>query len=156
MHIGIAVIGPEGAHAAGRSLLQQMYRTHFGQEMPPIAIAPRGKPYFENSDVQFSISHTKTTVFCALSHKPVGIDAEQIDRDIRLELAHKILSAGEMAQFLKAEDRRTALLRFWVLKEAAAKCAGTGLQGYPTHTNFSLDDPRVQILNGCFVAVVTE
>lgn len=156
MHIGSAVIGPEGAHAAGRNLLQKMYRTYFGQEMPPIAIASRGKPYFENSNVHFSISHTKTTVFCALSQKPVGIDAEQCNREIRLELAQKILSPGEMAQFLQAEDQRTALLRFWVLKEAAAKCAGTGLQGYPTHTNFSLDDPRVQILNGCFVAVVTE
>ena len=39
-------------------------------------------------------------------------------------------------------------------KEAAAKLSGEGLRGYPNHTNFSLDDPRVQQIDGCLVAVI--
>ena len=41
-----------------------------------------------------------------------------------------------------------------MLKEAEAKCSGLGLRGYPNHTEFDLDDPRVQKLGGCMVAVI--
>ena len=71
-------------------------------------------------------------------------------------LAQKILSPAEYAQYeqVPEADRNEALLRFWVLKEAEAKCSGLGLRGYPNHTEFSLDDPRVQKLGGCMVAVI--
>ena len=58
------------------------------------------------------------------------------------------------AFLLTEEERNEALLRFWVLKEAEAKCSGLGLRGYPNHTEFDLNDPRVQKLAGCMVAVI--
>ena len=142
-------------HEAGRLLLAQMYTQRLGKPMPPILVTERGKPYFANGP-EFSISHTKRRVFCVFSQKPVGIDAEELDRDIDLRLADKILSAGERAQYEKAGDKRLALLRFWVLKEAAAKCSGEGLRGYPNRTDFSLDDPRVFVTDDCLVAVIEE
>ena len=60
------------------------------------------------------------------------------------------------ARYDAAENKETALLTFWVLKEAAAKLSGEGLRGYPNHTNFSLDDPRVTQIHGCIVAVMEE
>ncbi len=156
MEIGYAAIGSEGGHAAGRTLLRQMYEARFGRELPEILVADRGKPYLADSCVHFSISHTKRTVFCVLSDCPVGIDAEEEDRDIRLDLAEKILSATEKARFDRAENKRQFLLRLWVLKEAAAKCRGTGLTGYPCGTDFSPDDNRIHMINGCFVAVIKE
>ena len=48
------------------------------------------------------------------------------------------------------------MLTFWVLKEAAAKLSGEGLRGYPNHTHFSLEDPRVTELDGCILAVMEE
>lgn len=141
-------------HEAGRALLAQMYREYTGQDMPPILRTQRGKPYFADAQVHFSITHTKRHVFCALSETPIGIDAEELDREINLRLAEKILSAGEMAQYRAAEDKRIALLTFWVLKEAAAKCTGEGLRGYPRDTDFSLEDPRVTCRDGCLVAVI--
>ena len=60
----------------------------------------------------------------------------------------------EREQFEAAPDQRKALLTFWVLKEAAAKFSGEGLRGYPNHTSFSLDDPRVTEIDGCIVAVL--
>lgn len=143
-------------HIAGRALLGDMVQTYTNAPMPEIAVTQRGKPYFPDSSLHFSISHTRHHVFCALSDKPIGIDAEELDRDIALRLADKILSPEERIQYEAAADRRLALLTFWVLKEAAAKCAGTGLQGYPNHTNFSLRDPRVIQLGGCLVAVIEE
>ena len=91
-----------------------------------------------------------------LAKENVGIDAEEAGRSINLRLAEKILSPGEALRFAEAEDKRLALLKLWVLKEAAAKLSGEGLRGYPNHTAFSPDDPRVQEIDGCIVAIVTE
>ena len=143
-------------HEVGRELLAALYRAETGEDLPEIRVADRGKPYFATGKWHFSISHTPRHAFCALSDRPVGIDAEELDRDISLRLADKILSPGERAQFDAAADKRLALLTFWVLKEAAAKLSGEGLRGYPNHTAFSLDDPRVCTMDGCLVAVIEE
>ena len=154
MKIASCELNGVSGHEAGRQLLAELYRQETGENLPSIAVAERGKPYFVGSDLFFSISHTKRHAFCVLADHPVGIDAEEMDRNIDLRLAEKILSPGEIAQFDAAEDQRLALLKFWVLKEATAKATGEGLRGYPNHTDFSLDDTRVTEINGCLVAVV--
>lgn len=156
MILGCMELAGMSGHEAGRLLLQMLWDAHVGGDLPEIAVSARGKPYFTDGDWHFSISHTKRRVFCALSRENIGIDAEELDRNISLSLAEKILSPSEKAQFDAAEDKRTALLKFWVLKEAAAKLSGEGLRGYPNHTNFSLDDPRAFESNGCIVAVLKE
>lgn len=147
-------MAPGEGHAMGRALLEEMVMDYTGAPMPPIAVTDRGKPYFPESGLHFSISHSKKHVFCALSEVPIGIDAEEADREISLSLAEKILSPPEYAQWQRSRDKRKALLTFWVLKEAQAKCTGEGLRGYPNHTNFSLDDPRVTQIRGCLVAAI--
>ena len=141
-------------HDVGRQLLQQLYWEVMGTDCPPILIAPRGKPYFEDSTLHFSISHTKNHAFCVLSSHPVGIDAEEKDRRVDLRLAEKILSAEERTHFGLADHPQDVFLRFWVLKEAAAKLTGEGLRGYPNHTDFSPNDTRIQEIDGCYVAVI--
>ena len=136
-------------HEAGRLLLRQLCGT-----LPEIAVTERGKPYFKDSSVQFSISHTKKRAFCAVSDWPVGIDAEPAERNIDLRLADKILSPGERLAFEKAPDKRLALLKLWVLKEAYVKATGEGLRGYPNFTDFFPDDPRVFIHEGHVVAII--
>ena len=149
-------IGDTTGHLAGRALLAEMYRRYVGEELPPIRVTERGKPYFEDSPWHFSISHSKRHVFCGLSRTPIGIDGEELDRKLNPKLAEKILSDPEREEYEQASDRNLALLKFWVLKEAKAKCTGEGLKGYPNHTNFSLSDPRVRQMRGCLVAVVEE
>lgn len=143
-------------HEAGRMLLETLYREATGEALPPIGKLPGGKPVFETGPWHFSITHTPRHAFCALSKHNIGIDAEEADRRINLRLAEKILSPGEKAQFGTAADQRKALLTFWVLKEAEAKLTGKGIRGFPNHTNFSLDDPRVTEKDGCILAVMEE
>ena len=144
------------SRVAGKLLLAQMYEELTGESMPPIEKAPRGKPYFPGSNLHFSITHTKTTVFCAIADVPLGIDAEDLNRKVSPVLAQKILSPREYAQYeaVPEEEQNEALLRFWVLKEAEAKCSGLGLRGYPDHTDFDLNDPRVSKIGDCMVAVI--
>lgn len=141
-------------HEVGRLLLARLYRAETGEEMPEIAIGEWGKPYFPDSPLYFSISHTKNHAFCALAPHPIGIDAEEKDRKIRLRLADKILSPSERLRFDGAADKEDALLRLWVLKEASVKLTGKGLQGYPNHTDFSPEDGRIREIDGCYVAVL--
>ena len=146
----------ETGHDAGVRLLAELYRRKTGMDLPPISRTDRGKPYFPGDPLHFSISHTPRHAFCALSPAPIGIDAEDTDRILRLELADKILSPGERRQYDAALDKHRALLTFWVLKEAAVKRSGEGLRGYPNHTDFTLPDPRVLELGGCLVAILEE
>lgn len=141
-------------HQAAYALLAQAYAAETGHSLPPIARTEQGKPYFPDAPYWFSISHTPRHAFCVLSHRPVAVDAEELDRQVAPRLAEKILSPGELRQYLAAEDRNLALLKFWVLKEAAAKLSGLGLRGYPNHTDFSLDDPRLMERHGCIVALM--
>ena len=156
MRIAHCRLNGRSGHESGRELLRQLYREETGRDLPLILTTDRGKPYFAESSLFFSISHTRNHAFCVLSENNVGMDAEELDRDINLKLAEKVLSPAEKLQFDAAADQRKALLTFWVLKEAAAKLSGEGLRGYPNHTDFSLEDPRVIIIDGCLVAVLEE
>lgn len=149
-------MGACSGQVAGRKLLAEMYDRYVGGAMPPIAVTDRGKPYFVDSPWHFSISHTPRHVFCALSEKNIGIDAEELDRQASLRLADKILSSMEKEQFDAASNQRMTLLQFWVLKEAQCKLSGEGLRGYPNHTEFILPDPRIREMLGCLVAVIEE
>ena len=156
MRFGWMRLNGRSGHDAGRELLRQLFREETGEEIPAILIAPRGKPYFEASNWHFSISHTKNHAFCVLADCPVGIDAEEKDRRINLRLAEKILSETERRRFDAAPDPRAALLRLWVLKEAAVKLTGEGINGYPNHTDFDPQDARIQEIDGCYVAIIKE
>lgn len=156
MRIAYRRLEGRGGHEAGRELLAALYRQETGEDLPEIRITQRGKPYFPESDLFFSISHTNNHVFCCLSRKNIGIDAEEADRPVRPGLAERILSESEKARFLAAPEPREALLRLWVLKEAYAKLTGRGLGEYLCRTDFDPDDPRIHQIDGCFVAVLEE
>ena len=97
-----------------------------------------------------------TIAVCVLSDRNVGVDAAETDRRVHPGLAGKILSAPERERVDRSDDPRLALLRLWVLKEAAAKLTGEGLRGYPNQTDFSPEDSRVREIDGCLIAVLQE
>lgn len=143
-------------HEAGLALLEKMYRERTGSALPRVQYTLRGKPYFEDGKLHFSVSHTKDRVFCCLCHEPVGMDAEPADRPVDLALAKRWLSDREQEVFSQAEDPAATLLRFWVLKESYAKLTGRGWGNYLKNTCFDPYCPQIQIIDGCFVAVLTE
>lgn len=137
-------------HTAGRQLLAEMA----GQR--EIQYTDRGKPYFADGGPHFSISHTKAHIFCCVSQRNVGIDAEEMDRKIDPRLAQRYLSEKEKNAVEESGDPNTALLRLWVLKEAWVKLTGKGIGNFMKNTDFHPDDPRIQIIDGCFIAVLEE
>lgn len=115
-------------------------------EGAPLVTAPDG------SDVRVSIAHTAGFGVAIAAHGvPVGIDIERIeDRPGSFELA--ALSSDErdrFAQLAGSDDgatRDVELTRWWAAKEAAAKAAGTGMQGRPTDWQVvDVDGDRLRI-----------
>ena len=98
-----------------------------------------GRPYFENSAIDFSISHSHGAVAVAISDScRVGIDVET--KDISPErvkkLADRYLSAAEAASLSSTED----FCRLWTQREAYVKQSGTPLadalaNGIPSEVN---------------------
>lgn len=154
MVVGNMALNGLSGHDAGRHLLTELYCQQYGTELPPIAVTDRGKPYFVTGNVHFSISHTDSMAFCVLSDRPAGIDAEEITRDIDLKLANKILSPAEKTRLEAASDKKAALLKLWVQKEAYAKLTGRGWGSYLYETDF--DPANAKEIDGHYVAVLEE
>jgi phosphopantetheinyl transferase len=143
-------------HEAGRELLAEAFWEETGEALPRIWVAEQGKPYFESGDWHFSISHTDTHAFCALSRGNIGIDAEEMGRKIDPRIAARYLSEKEQKRLEMAADFDTALLRLWVLKEALAKLTGRGIGNCLKNTEFDPEDDRIMCIDGCFVAILEE
>ena len=103
-------------------------RTGKAPEELSFEVAPGGKPGVRGCE--FSISHSGPWLFIALSDAPLGADIEvPRPRKNTLQLAERFFSREDF-QLLAGMDeakREDAFLRQWVAKEAAVKCAGTGL-----------------------------
>ena len=92
-----------------------------------VAFTETGKPYFKDSDICFSISHSKTVCAAAVSDHPVGVDVEVIKKTYSLHLIERSLAESEKNSF------DGDFTRLWCRKEAVAKMTGEGITGYPSH-----------------------
>lgn len=82
----------------------------------PILRTKRGKPYFKDNPLYFSISHSANTAVFAISSSPVGIDAEIIKkREYALITAR--FSERERREILNLNDFYT----HWTIKECIIK-----------------------------------
>ena len=148
-----ALDGRDG-HSVGRALLTRAYRQATGENLPKIALTERGKPYFPDGKRHFSISHTKNFVFCALSDRNIGLDAEEKGRKVTPAMIEKFTSPAEKLRL--GSDPQDAFLRLWVQKEASAKLTGRGMGNWLKNTDFYPESPKLQEINGCYVAVLEE
>lgn len=93
-----------------------------------------GKPFTENLDVQFNISHSGDIVVCAVDERPVGIDVEKI-RPVNLKIAKRVYTQDEILylfdgkNFTENHDSATIerFFELWTAKEAYLKYLGCGI-----------------------------
>lgn len=88
-----------------------------------------GKPFVDNCDVYFNISHSGDYVVFLASNHMVGIDIEQIKeiKDIRKTFSN-IFSSQELEFILENEnEERERFYMIWTLKESFIKNVGKGL-----------------------------
>lgn len=107
-------------------LLQRLTENQFGfTDASPFIIGEKGKPYFSQIPVYFSMSHSKCAVGAAVSDIEVGFDITD-GRSIREELAERICSPAELDKFDKSKDKQRFLRQLWCKKESLVKRTGEG------------------------------
>ncbi len=92
-------------------------------------LGEKGKPFLENSDIHFNISHSGDWVVAAFSIRNIGIDIELI-REPNYNVAKRFFSSVEINQlnFINDSDKKKNLFfDFWTIKESYLKAIGTGL-----------------------------
>jgi 4'-phosphopantetheinyl transferase len=116
---------------AGRSGIRRIASLY--TRMPPadlqIAVDVNGKPFFENADLHFNLSHSGAAIVAAFSSRPVGIDIESFGRcrDF-LSIARRFFHPEE-ADAIAASRDEGDFLRLWTAKESMLKLSGEGLSG---------------------------
>ncbi len=90
-----------------------------------------GKPYFP-SGPQFSISHSRGLIACAIETEPVGLDIERV-REFTPGMIKKICTEREL--MLTGGDNRL-LTKLWTCKESHMKLTGLGFSQGLRETEF--------------------
>jgi len=125
-------------HLAGRFLLPTLYADFPLEE---ILVADTRKPYLENEQYHFSISHGGNFAAAIVSsHSRVGVDIELVSPRI-IAISHKFLHYNEKAflndwiQLPKMHLELTTVL--WSAKEAIYKWYGHGELDFRQHMQLS-------------------
>lgn len=97
-----------------------------------LAYTEMGRPFLRGQGIDFSISHTRDTVFCAVGDGScsVGLDAEDLSRlsESKQEaMAERWFGETERAQWEKDPSSKT-FLWLWTRKEALVKRTGEGMR----------------------------
>jgi 4'-phosphopantetheinyl transferase len=102
---------------ATRLLLQQLLNIK-----TEIAYQKSGRPELKNSLLQISVSHSAQLVTIVISNNSVGIDVENVTRQID-RVTKRFLHPEELAWIEKSENGQFLKILFWCAKEAIFKCS---------------------------------
>jgi len=136
------------AHSLLRDALSQ-YRPTYLPAAWQFEINPFGKPSIHKSQrsggtMEFSLSHTRGFVACAIAPVRIGIDVERLDREIEvLDIVTQHFSASEAAALhrLPSIEHRDRFFQLWTLKEAFFKALGCGISDRLDTAIFDLENP---------------
>ena len=137
LKIGHTAVDGISGHEAGRRLLVQMYRQETGHAPPDIVLLPRGKPHFVGDPLYFSISHTPRHVFCALSDRPIGIDAEELDRPIKARPCREDPLPGGIPPLLPVQRSPSGIAALLGAEGSVGQVRRPGAAGLPQPYRFS-------------------
>ena len=112
-----------------QDFLARIMKIEYGiSPLPKLERTDLGKPFFPAlPQIQFSISHSKALILCALSDQPVGVDIEDI-RPRRDSLPRYALTEEEFQRYQAAGGDWPAFYTLWTRKEAWCKYTGQGLK----------------------------
>lgn len=118
-------------HLAGRYLLKKISPNF---PLNQIKINSVGKPYLENNNFYFSISHTGNYAAVIISEiTNVGIDIERSNQKIE-NIKNKFSTVQELKMFAtNSIDVIDSLTMIWSIKEALFKWYGKGMIDFKKH-----------------------
>lgn len=116
--------------------MTRVFEKYFSVSSTKIKRTENGKPYLESENgLFFSVSHTDSMLFIAVSDCNVGLDAENEDRKVNYTAIVKKFSLHEQSEIVSNID----FLKNFTAKESAVKFLGGKL---------ALDLNKLQVING--------
>ena len=103
----------------------------------------------ETKGLEISIAHKGSNTVCMVSHKPVGIDLEIIEKRDKSFL--DIAFTEKELDLIKSKDIAEWSTRFWVAKEAYGKMLGVGLKGNPKQYEIASIDGENLTINDTII-----
>lgn len=135
-----------------RGLVNILFSLDNSGAVPIWKLNSYGKPYINGWDKDFSISHTRDISVVAVASEAIGIDIEDIGRDIDLEKFKRtgFLNFDEYAY----ESKEEFLLRFTAL-EAYLKYLGKGFHKDARNISVRKDNDGIVIDDGKLIKAET-
>lgn len=99
-------------------------RIRLGAVSGQILRTERGKPYFKEVPIEFSVSHTKDLWVCLIDREPVGIDVQEIRQCRSEKIAARYYTEDER-EYIRTMGE-TGFFQIWARKEAYVKYTGDG------------------------------
>lgn len=107
-------------------LLEYALRNSFGLQPENMQFSVDENGKWSCAECFFSLSHCKDFVAVAVSHSPVGVDIESLDRTVAPGLHRKVLTDTELEEYNRLDKTQQPqyLLEKWCAKESLFKATG--------------------------------
>lgn len=89
----------------------------------------KGKPYFSNIPIEFSLSHSGILWMCMFADMPCGLDVQEVKECAYEKIADRYYTTREQ-HYVKLWGLK-GFFDIWVRKEALGKCTGRGFFSEP-------------------------
>ena len=92
-----------------------------------IDVTEKGKPYFRNLNLEFSVTNSGDMWMCAISEKPCGIDVQFAKETPYEKIAERYYKPKEIEYVRMIGE--SAFFQIWTRREAYGKMIGSGFWG---------------------------
>lgn len=116
------------ASIIGRLLLDNLIKTFdLNLSIEKLVYNSNQKPYFKNTNIFFTISHTDDIVVCAITDiNEIGIDIEKL-QDININNFNFFFTRHEWESIHNSQNAMYSFISLWTQKESVIKATGYGL-----------------------------
>lgn len=104
--------------------------------LPEIVYNKYRKPFFKDSGISFSISHSGTIVCCGISEGKIGVDVQDIVSKYQ-DILYYVMSTSEVKIINASKSPAADFTEFWTFKESYCKYLGTGIWDSLSDLDFS-------------------
>lgn len=112
----------------GKMLLYDYLEKYTSSNLLDIKHTKYHKPYIDNSNINFNISHSGKYAVCAFSaFNPIGVDIEEISPTINIDDFKDFFLKSDFAMINNSSNPLKKFYTIWTKKEAILKAEGKGL-----------------------------
>ena len=132
-------------HILARVVLFNAMRKYDPDISQKICYNENGKPFFENSNIHFSISHSHDFVACGISDQQIGVDVEKI-KDCNIQVVKRFFHDNEYDLLSGIDDKllqNRLFTQLWTMKESIVKAKGQALALNLKNYNFRCSNLKI-------------